>query len=167
MTLRLEHVSSSTVRETIALGRLPEVEHGLLNRHCETLNMSTKDKAMLLDMSLDVYLAKTHLSEIQVQVRSLCHSRGVTADHLTSQERFNLKKCILVLGEVGVVPAAWAELVQPAVQMYCQDFNIIWIEIPPFGSDASRYLKHGPAILQTVLKELRVESVSVMACGVG
>lgn len=47
---------------------------------------------------------------LQVTVRSLCHSRGVTADYLKFQERFQMKKALVIGGRTVVKkdPDPWA-----------------------------------------------------------
>jgi len=167
MSLTFHHVSTSTVRETIANGALAELEFGLLKRHGEKLHWRTKEKSTLLDMATDVFVAKTPAMEMEVHIRSLCHSHGVTADYVSRGERFNLRKCILVVGEVGVMPEPWAELVQPAVHLFMEDFNVLWVEVPTFATNSQRWLRYGPAIMRAALKALHVESVSVLSCGVG
>merc|ERR1711920_125974 len=103
---------------------------GLLKKYGDKLRWHTADKAVLLDMQIDEVNVKGGSSNFSMQLRTLCHSRGVTADYLKLNERFNMKQCVLVLGDLGVSPAPWAQLVQPAVHLFQHEFNLIWLEIP-------------------------------------
>jgi len=167
MSLKFHHVSTSLLREIIAGGELSEVEYGLLKKYGDKLRWGTQEKALLLEMATDIFIAKTPQMEVEVRIRSLCHSRLVTADYVSRSDRFSLKRCLLVLGEVGEVQTSWAELVQPALHLFARDFNVIWMEVPSFSTNSSRWMRYGPGILLAGLKELRVDSVQVLACGVG
>merc|ERR1740129_2272971 len=100
-------------------------------RYGDELRWGTDDKSVLLNMAIDDLRAQQGETSLDVQVRSLCHSRGVTADYLKFTERFNMKPCILVLGNLGKSPIPWAELIQPAVYLHMHEHNIIWMEVPP------------------------------------
>lgn len=166
-SLEFRRISSSTVRESVSVGEVPELEIGLLKRCADKLRWEPQDRAVFLNMNIDTIEAKLGSKAWELQVRSLCHSRGVTADHLRFSERFNMKRCILLFGRVGEVPAHWADLLQPAVYMYHHQFNCLWVDIPEFGSDAGRYLQYGPTLIAGVLRFLCVKSVCAVACGVG
>lgn len=167
MALKLRHVSTHTIRDTISEGTLPELEFSLLKKPGKKLHWHTQDKARLLDMTIDTLEAQQAHLKYEVHVRSLCHSRGVTADYLKFSERFNMKHTILVIGDVGEAPAPWAELIQTAVYLYDQEMNAIWVEVPAFATNSSRWLQHGPEVIDRVLEFLNVKSVSGLACGVG
>ena len=46
----------------------------------------------MMDMFIDKFYAIQEHMRLEVVVRSLCHSRGVTADYLKFTERFKMKK---------------------------------------------------------------------------
>eukprot|EP00971_Amphidinium_carterae_P101294 2004664-Amphidinium_carterae.1 len=98
-SLKITRVSSSIVRKEIATGILPELEYGLLKKFGDQLRFSTADKGIILDMAVDTLNAEQGSVQLTVQVRSFCHSRDVTSDYLKHAERFNMKPCILVLGD--------------------------------------------------------------------
>lgn len=173
-TVKFIHVGSSTMRDTIAqMGKLPMLEFGLLKRDgTEKLRWGTADKALLLDMTTDVLRATRtgagpSAKSIEVRVRSLCHSRGVTADYLSYAERFNMKSCALIIGRVGEVDEPWTEMVQAAVYLHAHEFNCLWIDIPAFSTDTERWFKYGPDLMCGALRHLGVRTVDSLACGVG
>jgi len=167
MNLHFEHLHRSSVRETIAHGNLPELEHGLLKKYGDRLGWHTREKASFVEMAIDVLRAKQGHTTFEVHVRSFCHSRGVTADYLKFSERFNMKPCVLVIGDLGAVPAPWSELIQPAEYLHTHGYNMLWIEVPGFAHDPIRMLKYGPRIIYDVLGFLCIKKVSVVACGAG
>lgn len=167
MVLKFRHVKTETVREKMANAALPELEYALVKRHGKRLRWQTDQKAVFLDMAVDVLEASQEHMAFEVHVRSLCHSRGVTADYLQFSERFNMKRCVLVIGEIGKVPAPWAELLQPAVHLFTSEFNMLFIEVPAFATSSQRWLKFGPTIVRGALKFLTVNNISVLACGIG
>lgn len=167
MALQFRRLRSSTVREVIAQGNLPELEYGLLRRHAEKLRWGTADKARFCNMAIDELEYEQGDAKLQVIVRFFCFSKDVTPEHITIDERFNVRQCVLLVGDVGRVPAPWACLIQPAVWLHARDFNVLCIEIPDFATNASKWLTSGPAILRGALKFLGVNSVNVLACGIG
>lgn len=167
MSLEFVHISHQTVRDTVNKNILPELEFGLLKKYGEELKLGTEEKTVLLEMSIDQLEARQDSFVLQVTVRSLCHSRSVTADYLNFAERFNMKKCILCIGDVGSVESPWAQLIQPAVYMFRNEYNIIFIESPSLGKSPQRWLKYGTSLLRGCLKFLKVSTVNVMCCGSG
>lgn len=181
--LKFEKVGTRTMREGMAEGVLPELEYVLLkggghrrpgrnnklNQRSldEGMRWSVEDKAVLLNMEIETLRARQGDMDVEVQVRSLCHSSGVTADYLETNERFNMKKIVLILGNVGKSAASWAELVQPAVFLHRHEFNVIWLEVPSFGINPGRWLKYGPYILRGVLRFMSIKQVAVIAYGLG
>lgn len=165
--MQYRRLSSRTVKEVIARGLLPELEFGLLKKHGAKLRWSTSDKALFCNMAIDVLECQQEHLKLEVIVRSFCYSRDVTTDYLRIEERFNMKRCVLVMGDVGCQPAPWAGLIQPAVYLHARGFNVLCIEIPEYARNTLRWLKFGPAILRGALRFLCVESVSVLACGNG
>mmetsp|Transcript_41584 Transcript_41584/g.75373 ORF Transcript_41584/g.75373 Transcript_41584/m.75373 type:complete len:524 (-) Transcript_41584:71-1642(-) len=166
-SLKITRVSSSIVRKEIATGILPELEYGLLKKFGDQLRFSTADKGIILDMAVDVLKAEQGSVQLTVQVRSFCHSRDVTSDYLKHAERFNMKPCILVLGDVGRSLAPWAQLVQAAVYFYSRENNIVMVEIPMLANDPGRWVRFGPSVLQAVLRYLEIRNVSCFATGIG
>mmetsp|Transcript_41646 Transcript_41646/g.88781 ORF Transcript_41646/g.88781 Transcript_41646/m.88781 type:complete len:508 (+) Transcript_41646:57-1580(+) len=167
MALKFEHVSSSSTREVVNSGLISELEYGLLKKYGEKLGWDGADKTILLDMAIDTLKAKFEHLEHEVIVRSLCHSAAVTADYLKFGERFNMKKTVLIIGEVGEVPSPWVELVQPAVYLHKHEFNAIIFDIPDFNTNSWAWMEYGPSIVHGALKYLTIDCVSVLACGVG
>eukprot|EP00930_Biecheleria_cincta_P028837 TRINITY_DN20089_c0_g1_i1.p1 TRINITY_DN20089_c0_g1~~TRINITY_DN20089_c0_g1_i1.p1 ORF type:complete len:500 (+),score=125.18 TRINITY_DN20089_c0_g1_i1:119-1618(+) len=167
MSLEFVHISHQTVRDTVNKNILPELEFGLLKRYADELRLGTEEKAILLEMSIDQLEARQDSFVLQVTVRSLCHSRSVTADYLNFGERFNMKKNILCIGDVGNVESPWAQLLQPAVYMFRHEYNVIFIESPSLGKSPQRWLKYGCSLLRGCLKFLKVSSVNVLCTGSG
>jgi len=176
--LRFEKVGTSTMRESIATGVLNSLEFGLLKGSSKKssgtrsdadrlLGWGVEEKGVLLNMEVEELRAIQGDMELKVQVRSLCYSRGVTADYLQSHERFNMKQCVLVLGDLGKGAAPWSELVQPAVFLHRKEFNIIWIDVPTFKSNPQEWLKFGAEILRGLLKFFCVKQASVISRGIG
>eukprot|EP00401_Gymnodinium_catenatum_P029865 CAMPEP_0117525168 /NCGR_PEP_ID=MMETSP0784-20121206/35627_1 /TAXON_ID=39447 /ORGANISM="" /LENGTH=461 /DNA_ID=CAMNT_0005321349 /DNA_START=183 /DNA_END=1565 /DNA_ORIENTATION=- len=157
----------TTLRETCAVGFVDELEFGLLKKCAKSLHWKTAERAALLDMRIDTMMFESGVKRIEVCVRSLCHSRAVTVDHLLFKERFNGKPCLLVLGSVSKVPKPWAQLIQPAMFLFSSGFNVLWVEVPTFATDGIRWLQYGPDIIKTVVKFFYVTSVSVLTCGIG
>jgi hypothetical protein len=165
------------MREFIATGILSVLEFGLLkgsgksaasrNSADKMLRWGVEEKGMLLNMEVETLLAWQEQKEVEVQVRSICHSRGVTADYLKHYERFNMKQCILVLGDLGKGKAPWSELVQSAVFLHRKEFNIIWIDVPEFASNPSLWLKYGSQLIVGLLRFLCIKKVGCVSCGVG
>mmetsp|Transcript_57479 Transcript_57479/g.136707 ORF Transcript_57479/g.136707 Transcript_57479/m.136707 type:complete len:527 (-) Transcript_57479:76-1656(-) len=166
-SLKITRVSSSIVRKEIATGILPELEYGLLKKFGDRLRFSTADKGIILDMAVDLLKAEQGSVQLTVQVRSFCHSRDVTSDYLKHAERFNMKPCILVLGDVGRSLAPWAQLVQAAVRFYSNEYNIVTLEIPMLANDPGRWVRFGPSVLQAVLRYLEIRNVSCFTTGIG
>lgn len=166
-SLEFHRISSSTVREAVSVGDVPELEIGLLKRCADKLRWEPQDRSVFLSMNIDIIEAKLGAKVWELQIRSLCHSRGVTADYLRFSERFNMKRCILLFGRVGEVPAHWADLLQPAIYLYHHQFNCLWVDIPEFGSDPGRFLEYGPTLVAGALRFLCVKRVCAVACGVG
>lgn len=173
LVLRFEKVKTQTMRELIATGVLNELEFGLLKGSSKaktgdkTLGWGVEEKAVLLNMEVDNLIATQGSIKLEIQVRSLCFSRGVTADYLKSEERFNMKQCVLVLGDLGKGVAPWSELVQSAVFLHRKEFNIIWIDVPNFKSNPTMWVKFGAETLRGLLKFLRIKEVSVVSRGIG
>lgn len=165
--IRFTPVSRTTVRHTITRGNLPELEFGLLKRFGDQLNWGVEEKAVLLDMSIDILSAKAGHMVFEVEVRSLCHSRDVTCDYLKYSERFNMKQCALVLGDLGLVAAPWAQLIQPAVHLHMHDYNVVMVAVEEFAHDAAKWFKFGAGIIQGILKHLQIVRISTLACGIG
>lgn len=161
------HISHQTIRDTVNKNILPELEFGLLKRYGEELKIGTEEKTVLLEMSIDQLEARQDSFVLQVTVRSLCHSRSVTADYLGFAERFNMKKCILCIGDVGNVESPWAQLIQPAVYMFRNEYNVIFIESSSLGTSPQRWLKYGCSLLRGCLKFLKVSTVNVLCSGSG
>ncbi|CAE8664699.1 unnamed protein product, partial [Polarella glacialis] len=149
--LEFRHISHKTVRDTVDANVLAELEFGLLKRYGQELKIGTQEKAVLLDMGIDTLEARQDPMCLEVVVRSLCHSRSVTADYLKFGERFNIKKNILCIGDVGNVESPWAQLIQPALYLFQKEYNIIWIESPSLGKSPQRWLKYGPALIRGAL----------------
>mmetsp|Transcript_46270 Transcript_46270/g.131405 ORF Transcript_46270/g.131405 Transcript_46270/m.131405 type:complete len:456 (-) Transcript_46270:67-1434(-) len=167
MPLRFKDLSSTSVREVIAQGLLPELEYGLLKKHGERLRWSTADRSLFCSMVIDVVEASQDNVKLQCVVRSFCHARDVVSDHLQQNERFNTKRCILLIGDVGMVPAPWANLMQAALYLHAHGFNVINIEVPEFAYSTARYLKYGPAIFSGLAKHMNVSNICTLACGNG
>jgi len=167
MTLQFRKLSSTTVRETIAQGLLPDLEFGLLKKYGKELNWTTADKAIFADLAIDILECQQDHLKLKVIVRSFCYSRDVTTDYLSLDERFNMKRCVLVVGDNGMQPAPWAGLIQPAVYLHAHEFNVLCIEIPEYATNTQRWIKYGPSIMRGALRFLCVDSVSVLACGNG
>lgn len=171
--LKFEKVRTQTMREQISTGVLNELEFGLLKGSSKgksgdkILGWGVEDKGVLLNMEVDQLTATQGSKKLEVQVRSLCYSRGVTADYLKSAERFNMKQCIMVLGDLGKGVAPWSELVQTAVYLHRKEFNIIWIDVPSFKSNPQMWLKFGAETIRGLLKFLCVKQVSVVSRGIG
>lgn len=167
MPLQFTQLSSTSLREVIAGGKLPELEYGLLQRHGEKLRWTSAEKALLCRMQIDVLEAKLEHSKLEVVVRSFCHARDAVSDHLRQDERFNTKRSILLIGDIGLVPEPWAGLVQAALYLHAQGFNVINIEVPEYKYSTPRYLKYGAAIFNGVLDFMSVCEVCTLACGNG
>lgn len=167
MVLRIRRITSISVREIIAKGLLPELEYGLLKKHGEKLRWSIADRSLFCDMVVDTLEVQQDQTKLEVVVRSFCHARDVVSDHLQQHERFSTKRNILLLGNVGLVTAPWANLIQPALYLHAHGFNVINIDIPEFTHSTPRYIKYGPAILSGVLDFMSVGSVCSLACGCG
>jgi len=173
LVLRFEKVKTQTMRETIATGVINELEFGLLkgsskkNGGGNVLGWGVEEKGVLLNMEVDNLTATQGNMKLEVTVRSLCYSRGVTADYLKSEERFNMKQCVLVLGDLGKGVAPWSELVQTAVYLHRKELNIIWIDVPSFASNPQMWLKFGAETIRGLLKYLCVKQVSVVSRGIG
>jgi len=173
LVLRFQKVKTQTMRELIATGVLNELEFGLLKGSRKeqsggkTLGWGVEDKGVLLNMEVDNLTATQGNMKLEVTVRSLCYSRGVTADYLKSEERFNMKQCVLVLGDLGKGVAPWSELVQTAVYLHRKELNIIWIDVPSFASNPQMWLKFGAETIRGLLKFLCVKQVSVVSRGIG
>lgn len=165
--IRFTPVSRTTVRHTITRGKLPELEFGLLRRFGDQLNWGTDEKAVLLDMAIDILSAKAGHMTFEVEIRSLCHSRDVTCDYLKYGERFNMKQCALVLGDLGLVAAPWAQLIQPAVHLHMHDYNVVMVAVEEFAHDAAKWFKFGAGIIKGILRHLQIVHISVLACGMG
>lgn len=168
MSLQFSRLSSTSLRDVIADGKLPDLEYGLLKKQGDKLRWTSADKETLCNvMQIDVLEAKMQHLALEIHVRSFCHSRDVVADHLRQDERFDTKRCILLIGDVGIVPEPWAGLIQPALYLYNRGFNVVNIEVPEYKFSTQRYLKYGPAIFSGALKFLKVCNVCTLACGNG
>jgi hypothetical protein len=172
--LKFKKVRTQSMRELIATGVLDDLEYGLLkgsskgnSTNDKVMGWGVEDKGVLLDMEVDTLKAWQEGMEIEVQVRSLCYSRGVTADYLESYERFNMKPCVLVLGDLGRGAAPWSELVQPAVYLHRKEFNVIWVDVNAFSSNPQLWLKFGAILLSGLLKFLCIKQASVVCRGIG
>mmetsp|Transcript_41399 Transcript_41399/g.96201 ORF Transcript_41399/g.96201 Transcript_41399/m.96201 type:complete len:488 (-) Transcript_41399:72-1535(-) len=166
MVLKFSHVSRSTIRDSTKTRILPELEFGLLKEHAAALKLGPQERNFLLDMFIDNFLAVEEHMRFEVTVRSLCHSRGVTADYLNFAERFKMKKCLLMIGDVGNVEANWAQLIQPAVYFYLHEYNVIIIDSPTLSS-VHDWRRYGPSLLRGTLQYLQVAQVSVFSMGFG
>eukprot|EP00931_Biecheleriopsis_adriatica_P060595 TRINITY_DN3639_c0_g1_i1.p1 TRINITY_DN3639_c0_g1~~TRINITY_DN3639_c0_g1_i1.p1 ORF type:complete len:530 (+),score=96.07 TRINITY_DN3639_c0_g1_i1:69-1592(+) len=167
MALKFRHLNRVTVRDTVNVGTLAELEFGLLKKYGKDLKLNTREKMILLEMCIDTMEAMQDHMVLEVTVRSLCHSRSVTADYLKFAERFNMKKNILCIGDVGAVDAPWAQLIQPAVYLFQKEYNVMFIESPSLGTSPQRWLKYGPAVIRGALKYLKVPSINVFCMGSG
>lgn len=154
-------------REDVAALRQAERAAAQARRE-EGLSWTSEDKEALLNMEIETLRCVDGFAqEFEVEVRSLCHSRGVTADYLDRYERFNMKQVVLVLGNVGKSREPWAELVHPAMYLHRHEFNILWLDIPSFRSNQAYWMKFGPVVLRTLLRSYCLQHVSVLACGLG
>jgi len=175
--LTFQKIRTKTMRELIATGVLNELEFGLLkgatkagssrSSNDRLLGWGVEEKGVLLNMEVDEIMARQGEMKLEVQVRSLCYSRGVTADYLENYERFNMKPCVLVLGDLGKGAAPWSELVQPAVYLHRKEFNIIWIDVPSFKSNPRQWMLFGAEIIRGLLKFLCIKQVAVISRGIG
>jgi len=163
MSAQFRLVSSTAVRDVIAQGDLPELEFALLKKHAEKLRWSTAEKASFCNMMTDVLEAKLGEMEMQILVRSFCHSAKVVSDYLTASDRFNTRQVLLVIGDVGAAPSPWASLIQQAVFLHGKGFNIVSIEVPSLATSTNRYLKYGPAIIRDTLKFMKIDKVHTLA----
>merc|ERR1712157_642477 len=57
--------------------------------------------------------------------------------------------------------------VQPAIDLYLREYNILFIEVPDLGTDHPRWQKYGMSIFIGALRFLQVKKVSVLATGSG
>eukprot|EP00435_Cladocopium_sp_Y103_P021060 s3166_g5.t1 len=146
---------------------LPELEFGLLKQFARQLKLGAKERSHLMDMFVDKFHAIEEHMCLEVTVRSLCHSRGVTADYLKFQERFQMKKTLLLIGDVGGVEAHWSQLIQPAVYLFLKEYNIVIIDSPSLGLSRYRWIQYGPAVIRGVLRHLDIDQVSVFSMGLG
>jgi len=167
MSMKFTQKDVTTMRDVCASGQVEEVEFGLLKKSSKTLKWKTEEKNTLLDMRIDTLTVEAGPKTIEVRVRSLCHSRAVTVDYLAYNERFTMKKCVLVMGDYGNVPAPWAQMIQPAMHLYLNDFNVLFVEIPVFATDGLRWIQYGPPILAGALKFMNIDKLSVLATGTG
>ncbi|CAE7949724.1 URA1 [Symbiodinium sp. KB8] len=78
-----------------------------------------------------------------------------------------MKKCLLMIGDVGNVEAHWSQLIQPAVYFYQHEYNVIIIDTPSLGSSQHRWIQYGPSIIRGTLQYLEVAQVSVFSMGLG
>lgn len=165
--LKFRHLSRSTMRDATKTHILPELEFGLLKQFARQLKLGAKERSHLMDMFVDQFHAMQEHMCLEVTVRSLCHSRGVTADYLKFQERFKMKKTLLLIGDVGGVEAHWAQLIQPAVYLFLKEYNIVIIDSPSLGLSRYRWTQYGPAVIRGVLRHLDIAQVSVFSMGLG
>lgn len=172
--LTIERISTKSMREMIAEGVLEELEFGLLKGGSglrssvdKALGWGIEEKAVILNMEMDTLKARQGEFDVDIHVRSLCFSRGVTADYLKIYERFNMKHCVLALGDMGRGTTTWSELVQPAVFLHRTEFNILWVEIEKFKSNPLMWTKFGAELIRAILRFFCVKHVSVVARGVG
>ncbi|CAK9009921.1 Peptidylprolyl isomerase [Durusdinium trenchii] len=165
--LKFQHVGRSTMRDATKTHILPELEFGLLKDFARELKLGAKERSHLMDMFVDQFLAMEEHMRLEVTVRSLCHSRGVTADYLQFQERFKMKKTLLLIGEVGSIEAHWAQLIQPAVYFFLKEYNVVIIDSPSLGHSRDRWMQYGPAVIRGVLRHLDIAHVSVFSLGLG
>eukprot|EP00927_Polykrikos_kofoidii_P079297 TRINITY_DN76088_c0_g1_i1.p1 TRINITY_DN76088_c0_g1~~TRINITY_DN76088_c0_g1_i1.p1 ORF type:complete len:526 (+),score=68.27 TRINITY_DN76088_c0_g1_i1:112-1689(+) len=165
--MKFTTLRSSSMRELCAKDALDELEFGLMKKSGKKLHWGVNEKNALLDMRIDVFNMDNGATNTEVIFRSLCHSRAVTVDYLSFEERFNTKPCVLVIGDVGNVPAPWAQLIQPAVHLFLSGMNVLWVDVPAFISDGLRWIERGSSIIAGLLKRLSIEKVSVLACGSG
>lgn len=166
--LHVRSISFTSLREILRTSQhVPELEYGLVRRYGDRLDWGTADKSLLLDMAVQRCEVKYSGMTLDVYVRYFCHSGAATADYDRFSERFNMKRCILVLGNVGESSAPWAELIQPALDLYQREYNLLWVDIPAFKTNTGRWLKYGPSVMRGVLRFLAVKAVHVLACGVG
>eukprot|EP00929_Paragymnodinium_shiwhaense_P101771 TRINITY_DN6493_c0_g1_i1.p1 TRINITY_DN6493_c0_g1~~TRINITY_DN6493_c0_g1_i1.p1 ORF type:complete len:620 (+),score=175.75 TRINITY_DN6493_c0_g1_i1:71-1930(+) len=159
--------STTTVRDTCNSGLLQELEYGLLKQSRKSLGWNARDKSILLDMRIDHLQADAGSKQISVIVRSMCHSQAVTVDYLSFAERFNMKQCILILGDLGNMPNSWAQLIAPATALFQRGFNVLWVDVPQFASDGIRWCHMGPSIIAGAMRMMQVDRVSVVASGAG
>lgn len=165
--LKFQHVGRSTMRDATKTHILPELEFGLLKQFARQLKLGAKERSHLMDMFVDKFHAIEEHMCLEVTVRSLCHSRGVTADYLKFQERFQMKKTLLLIGDVGGVEAHWSQLIQPAVYLFLKEYNIVIIDSPSLGLSRHRWIQYGPAVIRGVLRHLDIDQVSVFSMGLG
>lgn len=157
----------STLRDLITHGTLPDLEIELFKEHADRFRWSAEDRETLLNMTTEVLELQLGHTALEVHVRTLAQSSHATVDYLSQDERFNVKQCVLLVGDVGRVPQPWFQLIQPALYLFKQECNIFWIELPSLASNDAVWLKLGPGILLGVLKFLNVDKVSGVACGSG
>jgi len=165
--LKFRHLARSTMRDATKTHILPELEFGLLKQFARQLKLGSKERSHLMDMFVDQFHAMQEHMCLEVTVRSLCHSRGVTADYLKFQERFKMKKTLLLIGDVGGVEAHWAQLIQPAVYLFLKEYNIVIIDSPSLGLSRYRWIQYGPSVIRGVLRHLDIAQVSVFSMGLG
>lgn len=172
MALEFRHFRAGAFRDVFKGGIADVLEYGLLKdpKVAEMLRLDRQDKDVLLDLATNVVLARPKGSEspwFEVHVRSLCHSSFVTADYLNISERFNMKQCVLILGDCGHSPSPWAEFIKIAIYLYQHEFNVLWFEVPQFASDPIRYYNYGPGLVKGLLHFLGIDQVSVLGHGLG
>lgn len=164
---QFRHLGQTTVRQQIARGFLPQLEIELLKEHYSKFKWGKQEKELLLDLTTDVLeLSQGHMA-VEVHVRSMTQSRGVTVDYLSYDKRFNVKKCILMIGDIARAPQPWAQMIQPAMYFFKEECNVFWIEVPSFGSSEESWLKFGTGIFRGALDFLNIDKVSVVSCGSG
>jgi len=165
--IHFDHVSTTTMRETLAKGHMDEADESLLRTYGDRLGWGPREQDYLMDMAIDTLQAKLAHTVYEVKVRSLCHCQAATADYLNLKERFQLHQCILVMGDAGVVQDFWMQLVQPAVEFYKRDYNVLFVDVPELRRNPNKWLQHGPPLVRGALKLMNIQDVSALATGVG
>lgn len=165
--IKFSHVSTTTVRETLANGHMDEVDESLQKRYCDMLGWGALEQDYLMDMAIDTLHAKLHHTVYEVKVRSLCHCQAVTADYLNLKERFQMHQCVLVMGDAGVIKDFWVQLVQPAVDFFKREYNVLFVDVPELRRNPHKWLQHGPPLVRGALKFMNVQECSALATGVG
>lgn len=160
---------TSTFRDALGTGEVHSVEHALLKDMHEVLRWNYFDVDVLLDMETH-YLEITHQQasnwKFFFDARIFCHSKNVTADHVTVQERMRGNQVVTLLCDGGMQGASFAEFIQLAIYLFEQKYNLLLLEAPKeYKQDLARWYEIGPAILCDILEYFNVKKTSFVAHG--
>lgn len=165
--IHFSHVSSTDVRETLATGQMDAADESLLREFSDKMGWGTREQDYIMDMAIDTLQATLLHNTYEVKVRSLCHCQAATADYLNLKERFQMHQNVLVMGDAGVVQDFWMQLVQPAVEFYKREYNVLFVDLPELRRNPHKWLQHGPPLVRGALKFMNVQECSALATGVG